>query len=273
MFSQTDIDKFTSVTFNFIKTQQTDHLFTITLDRPEKRNAFTPTMVNEIAFALSYAQKQKDIWCVLVKANGPVFCAGMDLNVFHNPESDKLNHTVPEPKTAVNLGDAFRMLTKPSIAKVEGAVLAGGFLITGGCTFVVAEEHSEFSLPEVKRGIFPMQVMSTLLNITTPAKALQMCITADAYSGQTAKEFGLVSHLCSKENIDETCNSLIETILSHAPLAISKGMEALRALNNIPEDARFAYLVGQLDEIKNSADAKEGVEAFKEKRKAVWKNR
>jgi enoyl-CoA hydratase/carnithine racemase len=272
MFSQTDIANFANVPFNFITTEQTGHLFTITLNRPEKRNAFTPTMVNEIAFALSHAQQQNEIWCVLIKANGPVFCAGMDLNVFQNPELDKPNQRLPVPTAPINLGDAFRVLNKPSIAKVEGAVLAGGFLITTCCTFVVADENAEFSLPEVKRGIFPMQVMSALLNITTPAKALQMCITAEAYSGQVAKEFGLISHLSTKENIDEACNLLVETITSHSPFAISKGIESFRELQNIPEDERFGFLVGRLEEIKNSADAKEGIDAFREKRKPVWKN-
>jgi methylglutaconyl-CoA hydratase len=271
-YSPSDIVEFSCVSFNFIQVEEGEHTFTITLNRPEKRNAFTPTMVREIAFALEFAQSQKNIWCVIIKASGPVFCAGMDLNVFQHPELDNINTSLPEPKSTVNLGDVFRFLNKPAIAQVHGAVLAGGFLITGGCTFVVAMEDAEFSLPEVKRGIFPLQVISTLLNITSPIKALQMCILAETYSGREAKELGLVSHLCTKDTIDEVCGSLVNTILSHSPFAISKGMQTFKALFNIPEYARFGFLASQLNEIRHSEDAQEGINAFKEKRSPNWRN-
>jgi enoyl-CoA hydratase/carnithine racemase len=271
-FSPNDTDNFHRVSFNFIETTLDEHLFTITLDRPEKRNAFTPTMVNELGFALAFAQSNKDIWCILIKANGPVFCAGMDLAVFQDPELDKVNKSLPEPKKMVSLGDAFRLLDKPTIAQVEGAVLAGGFLIVGGCTFVVALEETQFSLPEVKRGLFPMQVISTLLTMTSAKEALRMCILADVYDAHQAKTIGLVSHVASKETINDTCRSLIDAIISNSPFAISKGLQAFRALQDIPEYAKFGFLASQLAEIRASDDAQEGISAFKEKRTPQWKN-
>jgi methylglutaconyl-CoA hydratase len=272
-FSPNDIDQAGRVRFQFIETDQEGHTFIITLNRPEKRNAFTPTMVNEIGYALSCAEVNGDIWCILIKAKGSVFCAGMDLLVFQNPELDIKNPSLPEPHHAVNLGNAFRMLTKPAVAQVEGAVYAGGFLITCGCTFVVATDHAEFSLPEVKRGLFPMQVISALLKHMSPIKALQLCILAESYKGETAKELGLVSHLSTRETIDRQVGAILEKIISHSPFAISKGMQTLRALGGIPEYARFGFLASQLAEIRKSEDAKEGINAFKEKRKPVWKNR
>jgi len=271
-YSLMAIGRFPRVKFNFIEVEESGHLFKIILNRPDKRNAFTPTMVNELAYALSYAQHKNEIWCVMVEARGPVFCSGMDLNVFQNPELDWHNETLPEPKSMITIGDAFRMLNKPSIAKVQGPVMAGGFLVVGGCTFAVATEDAEFSLPEVKRGIFPLQVISTLLNITSPRQAMQMCILAETFSAQKAQEVGIVSHVCTKETLDETCDALIATILDHSPYAISKGFEAFRALESLPEIARYMYLADQLAKIRVSADAKEGIDAFKEKRKPVWKN-
>jgi enoyl-CoA hydratase/carnithine racemase len=267
------ISRFSETEFNFIKTQRENNLFSITLNRPAKRNAFTPTMVNEIAFALEYAQNEQDIWCVLINAEGPVFCAGMDLNVFQNPDLDQKNETLPAPQKEVNLGDAFKNLTKPSIAKVEGSVFAGGFLIIGGCTFVISTEEAEFGLPEVKRGLFPMQVMSTLLKVTTRRKALEMCILAKNYSASEAKELGIVTHLSSESTIDEACNSIVESIFSHSPFAIQKGIEAFNAIPEIMENEQFTFLVNKLQEIRSSEDAKEGINAFKEKRKPVWRNK
>lgn len=272
-FTESNIDAFTATELKLIKTELRQNVFVITLNRPEKRNAFTPTMVHEIAFALAYANSQNNIWCVLLEAEGPVFCAGMDLNVFQNPALDILNESLPKPDREITLGDAFDSLCKPSIAVVKGDVLAGGFLLIGGCTFVIATEKTSFSLPEVHRGIFPLQVMATLLKIMPQRKVLEMCILGKKYSGKEALSLGLVSHLSGVDEIEEHTNNLVQTILSGSPFAIKKGIEAYQSLLSLPENERHQYLIGVLQEIRNSADAQEGVLAFKEKRTPEWRNR
>jgi methylglutaconyl-CoA hydratase len=269
-FTESDIQQYSNVQFKLIKTEQNGHLFSIILNRPEKRNAFTPTMVQEIAFALAYAKMQDNIWCVLVEAEGPVFCAGMDLNVFQNPDLDIKNETLPTPQKEITIGDAFKYLEKPCIAKVEGNVLAGGFLIIGGCSFVVSVEEATFGLPEVKRGIFPLQVMATLLKIMPQRKVIEMCVLGKNYSAKEAFDLGLVTHLSTQENINKDTNSLINSILENSPFAIKKGFETLNKLQNLPESEQHQYLIGVLQEIRNSPDAQEGILAFKEKRKPFW---
>ncbi len=108
--------------------------------------------LNEITFALAYAHyNQIEIRCVIIKAEGPVFCAGADLNAFHDPAADQKNQTLPESSEEVRLGDAFANLYKPCIAQVEGSVFAGGFLIICGCTFVVSIPEANFSLTRSKK--------------------------------------------------------------------------------------------------------------------------
>jgi methylglutaconyl-CoA hydratase len=269
-YSKSDIEAYNKVDFQLIKAQQEGHLFTITLNRPEKRNAFTPTMVKEIAFALAYAHFHNDIWCVLVEAAGTVFCAGMDLTIFQNYALDTQNETIPEPTREITLGDAFKYLEKPCIAKVEGNVLAGGFLIIGGCTFVISTEDAQFGLPEVKRGLFPLQVMATLLKIMPQRKVLEMCILGKNYTANEAFDLGLVTHLSTKSSIENDTNKLINSILENSPFAIKKGFEALNTLQNLPENEQHQYLLSILREIRNSPDAKEGILAFQEKRKPCW---
>jgi enoyl-CoA hydratase/carnithine racemase len=269
-FTVSDIQKYPEVTFRLIKVKQEGHVFTITLNRPEKRNAFTPTMIKEIAFALAYARFLNDIWCVVIEAEGTVFCAGMDLNIFQNPDLDVKNIALPQPQKEITIGDAFKYLEKPCIAKVKGSVFAGGFLFIGGCTFVIATDDAQFGLPEVKRGIFPMQVMATLLKIMPQRKVLEMCILGKNYAAIEAKELGIVTHLSTKENIDSDVNYLINNILENSPFAIKKGFEALNQLSSIPENEQHEFLINILKEIRDSADAKEGILAFKEKRKPNW---
>ncbi|MGN6179765.1 MAG: enoyl-CoA hydratase-related protein [Mucilaginibacter sp.] len=272
-FSLTDLERFKSAAFNFIETEVAGHTFFITLNRPEKRNAFTPVMVNELAFALAYANIQRDIWCVVIKANGPVFCAGMDLTVFQNPALDTFNMSVPEPLKTVTLGDAFRLMNKPTVAKIEGNVYAGGFLIVGGCTFAIADEEVEFSLPEVKRGIFPMQVIATLQNFMSAKQALRLCILGEPFGARAALNFGLVSHVCSKANLEDKLAILLNNILGNSPNAINAGIVTFRALPDIPDYAKSGFLIEQLAKLRQSADAQEGIEAFKQKREPSWHNK
>lgn len=269
-FTKAATEEYSKVEFQQIKTKQEGNLFTITLNRPEKRNAFTPSMVHEIAFALAFAHFSNEIWCVLIDAEGPVFCAGMDLNIFQNPELDIKNETLPLAQKEITIGDAFKYLEKPCIAKVKGNVLAGGFLIIGGCTFVISTEEAQFGLPEVKRGIFPLQVMATLLKIMPQRKVVEMCVLGKNYTAQESLDLGLVTHLSSEKRIDEDTKSLIRSILENSPFAIKKGFEALNMLQNLPENEKHPYLLSILQEIRNSPDAKEGTLAFKEKRVPIW---
>lgn len=272
-YTKEDVQKFESITFLYIKASLSGHIFTITLNRPEKRNAFTPTMAEEITFALAYAHFNPEVWCVIVNASGPVFCAGADLNAFHDQFADVKNPDLPVIREEAKLGDAFAQLLKPSIAQVEGPVLAGGFLIICGCTFVVSTNDATYSLPEVKRGIWPMQVMASLMQIVPARKVLEMCITAKNYDAQEAHSVGLVTQISDKENIADTVMMLAHQIRQNAPLAIQTGMKALRDLSEIPENQRHSFLKAQLDLLLQTDDAKEGTSAFKEKRKPDWKGK
>ncbi len=272
-FSETDLAKFNTISLHFIETRQENHTFYITLNREEKRNAFTPTMVRELAFALAFANFSSEIWNVVIEAKGTVFCAGMDLNVFKNPELDKANNQLPRVENEITIGDAFAQLCKPSIAKVTGNVFAGGFLIVGSCNFVFASNNAQFSLPEAKRGIFPFQVMATLLDCMPKRKALEMCISGKVYTAEEAQEFGLVTKVSSLQSIDNELENLIKLLDENSPYALQKGLEVAKKINTIAEEEKHQYLQHKLHELKNSEDAKEGILAFQEKRKPIWKNK
>lgn len=271
-FSEIDLARFNTISLHFIQTRQHNHTFYIALSREEKRNAFTPTMAKELAFALAFANFSSEIWNVVIEAKGSVFCAGMDLNVFKNRELDKANYQLPIVENEITIGDAFAQLCKPSIAKVAGNVFAGGFLIVGSCNFVLASNNAQFSLPEAKRGIFPFQVMAILLDCMPKRKALEMCLSGKMYSSQEAKEFGLVTHVTSPQYIDDELENLINLLNENSPYALRKGLEVAQKIKTIPQEERHQYLQHKLHELKNSEDAKEGILAFQEKRKPIWKN-
>ena len=272
-YTREDISGFETIRFLYIKTVVNGPVFRITLNRPEKRNAFTPTMANEITFALAYAHYTTDIRCVILSAEGPVFCAGADLNAFHDSAQDRVNPELPLPLKEIILGDAFRELCKPCIAQVEGPVYAGGFLLICGATFVVSSQKATFSLPEVKRGIWPMQVMASLLKIMPPRKVLEISVTGRVYTADEALEMGLVTQIATQDKIVKEVESLADEICENAPYAIHAGMKAFQELPGIPESQWHTYLKDQLDKILESEDSVEGITAFREKRKPVWRGR
>lgn len=256
-------------TFAHLLLKEENKTLTITLNRPEKKNALSPTLFRELAFALNYAHYSKNVWVVVIDASGDVYCAGADLKAFKGAE-EETGSTIPVPPNEVVLGDIFNSLHKPCIAKVHAPVYAGGFLIVCGCTHVIASPNATFSLPEVKRGLFPFQVMQSMLNIMPARAALDFCIRAKTVDANEAEKLGLVSKVVALEKLEAEVQTLVDDILQYSPSAIRLGLKAFDELKNIPANEAHAYLKSMLGEAVKTKDAAEGIMAFSEKRKPNW---
>lgn len=269
IFSKAQTANIHQQTFAYIKVKEENHVLTITLNRPQAKNAMSPTMIREYAFAMSYAHHYPQIWAVIFAAEGDVWCAGADLKAMRGQE--EANHsTIPQPEQEIVIGDLFAHIHKPVIAKVHAPVYAGGHLLIGGCTHVIASDKVFFALPEVKRGIFPFQVMDLLLKILPARKVLDWCILGGSISAEEALRLGLVSQLVSSEKLDETVEKLISQIFENSPSAIRLGLKAFDEMRSIPEAEKQAFLKKMLDTTIQTADAQEGLKAFAEKRKPNW---
>lgn len=255
--------------FQYIKISVIDHVLKLTLARPAKKNAMCPQMMNEIAFALNYAHYTKDVWVVVIDAEGDVFCAGADLKAFAG-EVEEHQSSIPTPEGEVLLGNIFQTIHKPCIAQVEGNVYAGGFFFLAGCHFVYATENVVLALPEVKRGLYPFQVMLALLQVMPKRKVLDWCIRGYNMDILEAKSYGLISEICTHENIKSQVNLLLEDLKSNSPSAIRLGLKAFDHIQGQTYEMQL-FLKKMLQETTLTQDAKEGIAAFKEKRKANWK--
>ncbi|MFY9310966.1 MAG: enoyl-CoA hydratase-related protein [Bacteroidia bacterium] len=255
-------------TFAHLQIEESNHILTITLNRPEKKNAISPILAKEIAYAINYAHYSADVWVVVLGANGDVFCAGGDLKAFMGRAEETIS-TIPEPNGEVILGDLFNGLHKPCIAKVKAPVYAGGFLLICGCTYVYASPNTVFGLPEVKRGLWPFQVMQSMLQVMSPRAVLDYCLRGKTLNAGEAQKIGLVSHVT--ENVDAEVQALAEEITQYSPSAIRLGLEAFDHLKTIPESEAHVYLKKMLSQAIKTEDAKEGMTAFAEKRKPNWK--
>lgn len=254
--------------FRYLLTSLDDHVFTITLNRPEKKNALNPPMLDELAYVLAHAQHTTDVWLVVLVAAGDTFCAGMDLKSLAGGEAE--NASVPPPSGPVRLGELMAELGKPCIARVQGPVYAGGFLLIGGSTYVVATESATFSLPEVKRGLFPFQVLALLIDIMPAHTALDLCLRARTLTATEAQAIGLVTSVVSADDLDKTITQLADDLKQFSPTAMQFGLRAYQQLKNLPANEQQAYLYDQFQQLQQTPDAKEGMAAFLEKRQPKW---
>ncbi len=258
-------------TFGYLLIDETEHILTVTLNRPKKKNAMNPTMVNELAYALSYAHHNSDIWAVVLAAKGTIYSAGADLRAFSGSHQE-INSTIPVPDKPVIIGNLGAELYKPCIAKVHAPVYAGGLLLIGACTHVVAMENTFFSLPEVKRGLWPMQVMQSLLQIMPPRKVLDWCMRAKKMTAQEALQNGLVTELVTDEAaLDKAVQQLCEELCQFSPTAIRMGLKAYHQLQYKTAGEAHEYLHKMLMQLVQTEDAIEGILAFQQKREPVWK--
>ena len=259
-------------TFGRIEVSTEDHSLSITLNRAEKKNAMDPVMMNELAFALLHAKHNKEIWIVTLAANGDFFCAGADLKAFAG-NAEEVNSSIPEPDVEIAIGDVFKHLYKPCIAAIQGPVLAGGHLLIAGCTHVIAADEAYFQLPEVKRGLFPFQVMASLSAILSERTLIDLCITGRKVEASEAERLGLVTKMVDDLDLQDEVKKLVESLKLNSPNAIRNGLQAYREIQDMPEAHQHQFLRERLMNLIGSEDAQEGLKAFIEKREPKWTNK
>lgn len=271
LYTAEQVAQLPSEGFRYLIVSLDDHVLTITLNRPDKKNALNPPMLAELAFALAHAHFTADVWLVVLAASGDTFCAGMDLKSLSVGELE--TPTVPEPSGPVRLGELLAGLHKPCIARVQGPVYAGGFLLVGGSTYVVAVESATFSLPEVKRGLFPFQVLNSLLEIMPARTALDLCLRAKTLTAVNAQAIGLVTDVVPEDELDDAIRRLTDELKQFSPTAMQAGLRAFQTLKDLPSNKQQVFLYDQFRELQQTPDAREGMAAFLEKRKPRWGSR
>jgi methylglutaconyl-CoA hydratase len=246
------------------------HAFWITINRPQKRNAINAAVIDGITAGYRLALNDSNIRVIVLTGAGEqAFCAGADLQP---GKSFAFDPARPNNDYA----DLFRLTqnaTKPAIARVNGACMAGGLGLLCMVDMAVAVESARFGLPEVKVGVFPMQVLS-LLQMLVPRRLVhEWCITGEPFDATTAQAAGLVNHVVPPAELDAKVQWLIDRVTDKSPTAIRRGKYAMRAIASMSFDEAIAYTESQIALLAASEDAKEGLAAFAEKRAPKWTGR
>jgi enoyl-CoA hydratase/carnithine racemase len=166
-----------------------------------------------------------------------------------------------------------RDLTLPLIARVNGHAMAGGLGMLGMCDMAIAVDNARFGMPEVKVGIFPMQIMAVLQRIIPPRKIYEMALTGEPVTAQEALEIGLVNYVVPAAELDAKIEWLLARLLDKSPTAIRRGKYAMRWAEQMTFDQSAVFMEGQIGTLALTEDAAEGRAAFIEKRLPNWPGR
>jgi len=255
--------------FEATKIKIKKHILTITLNRPERKNAINSVMTNEINYALAYAKQERSIRVIILAAEGDIFCAGADLRNMSGKEKAP-ESAVPRIDGSTDISLSIRHLNKPVIAKIQGSVLAGALLMVTNSTHAIAIEEAQFSAPEIKRGIWPFMVMAGLFRVMPKRAGLDFCMRGQAIDAKKAEEWGLINQSVSASELDKTVNKLTSDLANLAPTTMQMGLSAYNKQDSMSFDEALPFLQEQIAACVQSEDAKEGINAFLEKREPNW---
>lgn len=245
--------------------RQQDGVLRLTIHREARRNAISPTVVADIADALTAANQDRSVRAIVLTGAGEkAFCAGADLQT---GQSFKFDYSEPTQGIA-NLFRLTRQLNVPLIARVNGACMAGGMGLMAMCDMAVAAPHALFGLPEVKVGVFPAQVLSVLNGLIGQRALTELCITGEPISAQQALSIGLINHV--SEDLDAGVQALLDRFLDKSPAAIRRGLYLMKRIGAMSFEESMAFTESQIALFALTEDAAEGQAAFREKRKPNW---
>ena len=243
----------------------------ITINREERRNAMNDAVMDGIGSGLISASNDPAIRAVVLTGAGDrAFCAGADLSA--SAGSFKYDYSrVGLP--FVKLMKQARDLTLPLIARVNGHAMAGGLGLLGMCDMAIGANTARFGMPEVKVGVFPMQIMAVLQRLIPSRKLYEMALTGEPIDAAEALELGLLNYVVPPAELDAKLDWLLNRLLDKSPTAIRRGKYAMRISEQLNFDQSAVFMEGQIGVLALTEDAEEGLKAFNEKRPPNWPGR
>jgi enoyl-CoA hydratase len=259
------------VELNHLLYTRRDAVATLTINRPEARNSLSHDVVVELRGALQEAKRDPAVRVIIITGAGTIFCAGADLNSFRReqPELDRYYQRR-------QLADLFLDMTdlgKPTIARVNGHALAGGFGLVASCDLAIAVETAQFGLPEVNVGLFPMMVLAIVIRNLPRKAAMELTLTGKRIDAREAARLGLVNRVVPAQQLDAEVDGLAVELAKKSPVGMKLGLEAFYRMQDMSFPSAVAYLQDQLALLGLSEDLKEGVAAFFEKREPRFSGR
>jgi len=248
-----------------------DKVATVTLNRPELRNAFNEQAIAELALAFDELGRSDTVRAIVLAANGPSFCAGADLNWMKKMAG--YSHEENQ-EDALRLADMLRTIylcPKPTVAKVQGDCYAGGMGLVAACDIVVAVDTAGFCLSEVKLGLIPATISPYVIKAMGEQAARRYFLTAERFDALDARRIGFAHEVVAADALDATVAGIARALVNNSPNAVKEAKTLVRDIVGKPvDDALLADTAGRIAAIRASLEGREGVASFLEKRKPTW---
>jgi enoyl-CoA hydratase/carnithine racemase len=245
-----------------IEVKQKLRVRTITLNRPQKRNALNPVLCRELVEALERADIDSSVGVIVLNGNGPAFCAGMDLKETSEIDPDHL------AEIHERLFTTIQRARTPIIASVHGSALAGGAGLVANAHIAIAAPDAIFALTEIRIGLWPVLIFRSLVLAMGERRSVELALTGRNFSAREALAYGLVTEIA--DDPLRRATELAGILASFSPIALKSGLDFVRQSRWL--DWESAGQIGRLtrDQLLSSADFKEGSQAFLEKRQPSW---
>jgi methylglutaconyl-CoA hydratase len=258
--------------YQTIQLEQAQHLVTVTLNRPEKRNAISDPMINELHGALDEIERGPARVAILTGA-GPAFCAGMDLDSLRSISTFSIEEVRHNARKIARLLTRINAFPKPLVAAVRGAALAGGCGVATLCDFTLAEPEARFGYPEVCVGFIPAIVSAFVMRQVGEKRARDLLLSGRILSAGEARTLGLVGEIVPAEKLMARARELAVSIAQMSPTALFHTKRLLVRMRAADLEREVDLGVEASAEMRGTADFREGVAAFLEKRKPIWTGR
>jgi methylglutaconyl-CoA hydratase len=253
-------------------------VLTIRLNRPDVRNAFNEVVISELARAFGVEALSADVRAVVLRGEGPVFCAGGDLNWMKASIDRSLQENLEDTTRLAQMFAVLNECPKPVIGAIHGAAIGGGVGLVSVCDIAIAVRDTQFSLSEVRLGIVPACIGPFVIAKIGASHARGLFVSAERFQAEKAREVGLVHEVvASAKELDASIERVLTNVLACGPNATALAKKLVLDLSwperrqSIPDS--LAYVAKALADVRISPEGQEGVRAFLEKRKPQWLTR
>jgi enoyl-CoA hydratase/carnithine racemase len=256
--------------FEDVLVERDGAIATVTMNRPDKRNALSERHMAELTAALLELGGAAEVRAVILAGNGPAFCAGHDLR-------EMLGRAIGDYRRlferCVELMTAVQTIPQPVIARVHGVATAAGCQLVASCDLALAADGARFATPGVNIGLFCTTPMVALTRAVGRKRAMEMLLTGETIDAVTAAEWGLVNRVVPADTLASETTALARRIAAASPLTVALGKQAFYAQIDLDQSKAYAYAKEVMSMNALAADAQEGMCAFVEKRAATWRGR
>jgi methylglutaconyl-CoA hydratase len=245
---------------------------TVTLRRPEARNALDAALIGEITRCFEELADDESVRVVVLTGEGPSFCAGADVGYMRDTAGFSYEENLEDARRLADMFLAVDALPKPVVARVRGAAIGGGVGLLAAADVAVAEEGARFAFSEVRLGIAPATIAPFVVRKIGYSHARALFLTGERFDAGRAREIGLVHEAVPEEELDAAVEGTVARLLQGGPAAQAAVKEALRQIEATEPMEALGIMTQLIAELRVGAEGQEGLGAFLERREPFWRS-